>query len=51
MTMDRKSLSRIAAAFAAMMLVLSCGGKEEKKTEQDTLTVSPASLEFTSEDV
>ena len=48
--MDRNSLSRIAAAFAAMMLVLSCGGKEEKKTEQDTLTVSPASLEFTSED-
>ena len=48
MTMSKKSFFLLLAAFSAVMLVVSCGDKNQK--EPDTLSVSPTELAFTAED-
>lgn len=48
MTMAKKSFFLLLAAFSAVMLVVSCGDKNQK--EPDTLSVSPTELAFTAED-
>ena len=46
--MSKKSFFLLLAAFSAVMLVVSCGDKNQK--EPDTLSVSPTELAFTAED-
>jgi len=46
--MAKKSFFLLLAAFSAVMLVVSCGDKNQK--EPDTLSVSPTELAFTAED-
>ncbi len=48
MAMTKKFHFLLLAAFSAVMLVVSCGDKNQK--EPDTLSVSPTELAFTAED-
>ena len=46
----KRTLISILASLAALLVLFSCDPTKNKQEPQDTLTVSPASLEFEAED-